>query len=113
MSKHEIVISRVARDALAVLGQQIHIARANRGWTISDLAQRGLVSAPTVRKVEAGSPGTAIGTTFHLAYLVGVPIFGIEDPVELARLRRQGEDTLSLIPSRIRPPREDAVDDNF
>ena len=112
MSKHELVVSPVAQDAIAVLGQRVKIARTDRGWTLADLASRSLTSVPTVRKVEAGASGTAIGTVFHIAFLLGVPLFGIEDPAELARLRRQGEDTLALLPARVRS-RVVEVDDNF
>jgi transcriptional regulator with XRE-family HTH domain len=111
VAKHEFVISPVARDALIVLGQRIKIARIQRGWTVADVARRSLTSVPTVRKIEAGAPGTAIGTAFHMAFLLAVPLFGIEDPAELARLRRQGEDTLALLPARVRGTED--LDDDF
>lgn len=95
------------------LGQRIKIARIERGWTVADLASRGLTSAPTIRKIEAGSTGTSIGTVFQVAYLLGVALFGIDDPAELARLRRQGADTLALLPSRVRAPGEKDFDDDF
>lgn len=112
MAKHEVAISPVARDAIVTLGQRIKVARIQRGWTITDLAARSLISAPTIRNIEAGAAGTAVGTVFHAAFLVGVPLFGIDDPAELARLRRQGEDTLALLPARVRTSRDD-IDDNF
>jgi len=112
MAKHELTISPVARDAITVLGQRVKIARIQRGWTIADVSTRSLTSAPTIRNIEAGATGTAIGTAFHVAFLLGVPLFGIEDAAELARLRRQGEDTLALLPARVRPSRDD-IDDNF
>jgi transcriptional regulator with XRE-family HTH domain len=112
MAKHEVAISPVARDAIITLGQRIKVARIQRGWTIADLAARSLISAPTIRNMEAGATGTAVGTVFHVAFLVGMPVFGIDDPAELARLRREGEDTLALLPARVRTSRDD-VDDNF
>lgn len=112
MTKHVLSVSPIARDAIAVLGDRIKIARIRRGWTVNDVAARSFISAPTVRKVEGGALGTSIGTVFHLASLLNVPIFGIEDPAELARLRRQGEDTLALLPARVRRDSE-PVDDDF
>lgn len=112
MAKREFVVSPVARDALVVLGQRVKIARIERSWTVADVASRSLTSTPTIRNIEAGEPGTAIGTVFQVAYLVGVPLFGIEDPAEIARLRRQGEDTLALLPARVRS-RDVEIDDDF
>jgi transcriptional regulator with XRE-family HTH domain len=112
MAKRETVLAPIVRDALSVLGNQIAIARAERGWTQSELARRAGISHITTSRIEGGLPGTAIGTVFQVANLVGVPIFGIEDRGELARLRRQGEETLALIPARIRPKRS-ALDGNF
>lgn len=88
-------------DALGVLGNQVRIARHNRGWTVAELAARVGVSPPTVLAIESGAPGTAIGTVFNVALLVGVPLFGIEDRTELARMRRRGEEYIALIPSRV------------
>lgn len=90
-----------ARDALAVLGTQIRLARRDRGWTAAELASRLGVSPPTVHAIESGAPGTAIGTVFNAALLVGVPLFGVDDWAELARMRRRGEERLALIPSRV------------
>lgn len=111
MAKREIIVSAPARDAIEVLGQRIKIARIQRGWTLADVASRALTSVPTVRNVEAGSPATAIGTFVQMAYLLGVPLFGIDDPAELARLRRRGDETLALLPARVRTRPEDFDDD--
>ena len=113
MSKREVVMSPAARDGLTVLGQQIRIARTERRWTLKDVATRALISVPTLRAIEEGAPGTAVGTVFHVAGLVGIPIFGIEDRTELARRRRQGEDTLALLPERVRTAGLGQVRDDF
>jgi transcriptional regulator with XRE-family HTH domain len=112
MAKREAVLAPIVRDALSVLGNQITIARTERGWTQAELARRAGISHITTTRIESGNPGTAIGTVFQVAHLVGVPIFGIEDRGELARLRRLGEETLSLIPSRVRA-RKSTLDGNF
>lgn len=112
MAKREIVLAPIVRDALAVVGTQITIARTERGWTQAELAARAGISHITASRIESGNPGTAVGTVFQVAHLVGVPIFGIEDRGELARLRRQGEETLALIPARVRT-RKSTLDGNF
>jgi transcriptional regulator with XRE-family HTH domain len=112
MAKRDVPLAPIVRDALSVLGNLIAIARAERGWTQAALARRAGISPVTISRIEEGMAGTAIGTAFHVANLVGVPIFGIEDRGELARLRRQGEDTLALLPTRIRP-KKSALDGDF
>ncbi|MEI2779426.1 MAG: helix-turn-helix domain-containing protein [Tetrasphaera sp.] len=96
-----------ANEALRILGSQIRQARHGRRWTAADLAARLGVSQPTVLALEAGAPGTAIGTVLNAAVLTGVPLFGTEDRAELARMRRRGEERLALIGSRVRPEKVD------
>lgn len=113
MAKRTVPPRPVVRDGLIVLGQLIHEARLARTWTRGDVAERADVSAATIAKIEAGAPGTAIGTVFSVADLVGVPLFGIDDPVEIARRRRLGEEKLALLPSRVRARRLKDLDDDF
>lgn len=109
MSKRTIVTSRPSADALAVLGQQIHEGRLAKGWTVLDFAGRLGADPRTVRAIETGSPTVSIGLVFNAAVLVGVRLFGL-DPVELTEARRRGDDTLALLPSRVRPMRTDRFD---
>ena len=111
MARHYVSVSRASGDALRVLGNQIKLARQARGWRLEDTAVRLGVDRRTLSAIEHGSPGSSIGTVFNAAFLVGVNLFGLEGD-ELARARRQGEDTLALLPSRVRRPiRKDASDD--
>lgn len=114
MARRTISPMPAADDALKTLGIQIRLARHERGWTAAELAARSGVSERTVLAIEAGAPGTAVGTVFNAAVLVGLPLFGVEDRAELARMRRRGEERLALIPSRVYRPREgngaDALD---
>lgn len=104
MARKPIVLRVDAKDALKVLGQQIKVARHIRGWTVIDTAARVGVSHATYSAIERGAPGTAIGTVFNAASILGVPLFSTEDPVELVRLRRSGERDLGLIrPARSTP----------
>lgn len=99
-----------AADAARVLGQQIRMARHERGWTATSLAERLGVSPVTVRAIESGAPGTAIGTVLTAAVLTGVPLFGVEDKAELARMRLRGEERLALIGKRVRTPKGTSSD---
>ncbi len=113
MPKRRIDLMPAAADAVTILGQQIRQARQARGWTAADLAARAGVSNPTLLAIENGAPGTAIGTVLNVAAIVGVPLFGITDPVELARMRRRGEDIAALLPSRVYRRGPDMPDDDF
>lgn len=46
----------------------------------------------------------AIGTVLRAAVLLRIPLFGTDDPAELARIRLRGEERLELLPSRVRKP---------
>lgn len=112
MSRHRIAVSRAAGDALVVLGIQIRIARQTRGWTLSDTAARLGVDRRTMTSIEAGAPGVGVGTVFNAAYLVGVDLFGLNGD-ELAAARRRGQDTLALLPAKVRTPATRVSDDDF
>lgn len=113
MAKRAVVVSRASRDALSVLGAQIRRGRIERGWTQAELAARLGVDARTLSAVENGAANVAIGTAFNAAFTVGVNLFGL-DGDELALARRRGEETLALLPTRVRPRQDtDAGDDDF
>jgi transcriptional regulator with XRE-family HTH domain len=105
-------VSRASEDALQVLGNQIRLARQAQGWTQADTAARLGVNRRTVMGIEAGSSGAAIGTVFNAAFLVGVDLFGLTGP-DLARARRQGEETLALLPAKVRKAAPKDSDDDF
>ncbi|MFT4166797.1 MAG: helix-turn-helix transcriptional regulator [Microlunatus sp.] len=113
MAKRSVPLRPHVQDALCVWGQLIRRGRLDRTWTAKDLAARANVSEQTVLAAEAGHRGTAVGTMMDLADLVGVPIFGIEDRAELAIRRQRGEELLALLPSRVRRPKIESVDDDF
>ena len=114
MPRGNVAVSRAAKDALGVLGNQIQLGRHARGWSAEDLAHRLGVDRRTVRALETGSPTVSIGTVFNAAFLVGVDLFGLSGP-ELARARQVGRDTLALLPAKVRQPKvkEDADDFAF
>ncbi len=112
MSKRRVAVSRASADALGVLGNQIKQARHARKWSIADLAARLGVNPRTVTNVEAGAPSVSIGTVFNAAFFVGVDLFGLSG-TELARARRAGEETLALLPAKVRRPVATESNDDF
>ncbi|MHB1166796.1 MAG: helix-turn-helix domain-containing protein [Candidatus Nanopelagicales bacterium] len=105
MPRRRISMSRPAADALEVLGQQVRLRRTALGWTIADTAARLGIDESTVSKIERGYPSPSVGTVFNVAVLVGVDLYGL-DGADLARARRAGEDTLALLPAKVRTPVE-------
>lgn len=110
MGRREIGLTRAAEDALVVLGQQIRMARAARGWTAEHLAGTAGITRKTLAAIEHGNAASSIGNVFNVALIVGVPLFGVEDPSELIALRRRGEERLALLPTRVDKTRKDNDD---
>ncbi|PJI93444.1 helix-turn-helix transcriptional regulator [Luteimicrobium subarcticum] len=104
--------SPATREALRLLGTQIAAARRERRWTAADLAERAGITTVTLRRVEHGQPGVAIGTAFEVATLVGVPLFVPDsDLASLAGARARAADQLALLPARVRERAGDDRDD--
>ena len=75
MSKHSLgrsAIPNLARAALNKLGEDLTRARARRGMSLRDAAQRLYVSINTVRNLEAGSPGVGLGILANALMLYGM-----------------------------------------
>lgn len=114
MTRPRVSLRRGATDAAAVFGQQVKAARIARKWSASELADRLSVDRRTVAAIEAGNPAVSLGNAFNAADILGVPLFGAEDRGELARLRREGQDRLALLPVRVDKPRKKMeLDDDF
>lgn len=101
MARRRVGLSPIAEDAARLLGIQIRLARQAKRWSAAELAERAGVSRPTVVSVESGSASVSVGNVFNIAVLAGVDLFGLTDPVELARARRRGEEVLALLPRRV------------
>jgi transcriptional regulator with XRE-family HTH domain len=106
MGRQKISLNPVAESAAVLLGAQIRTARHAKKWTSDELARRAGVSRITVLNTEAGSPSVSLGNALNLAALAGVPLFGIDDPVELAQARARAVERLALLPTRVDPPRD-------
>lgn len=101
---------RVVRHAAQLLAAQVRAGRIERGWTIAQLAERAGVSEKTVRKVEHGDLGVALGTALDCAVLVGVSLF-YDDERRLAAEAERGR--APLLRRRVRPTAAPEIDLDF
>lgn len=91
--------------SLTRLGRAISLARRRRRLTQQDLAERVGSSANTVRRMEAGHPGTAVVLIART-----LQVFGELD--KLDQLLDTPQDTIGLtlmneqLPQRVRKPRK-------
>jgi transcriptional regulator with XRE-family HTH domain len=76
------VTSRVTREALVLLGQQIKQGRLARKLTAEELSTRAGISRALLRRIERGDPGCSIGAAFEAAVIAGVPLF-VPEPSQL------------------------------
>ena len=107
------MLSPTARQALRLLGGLIEEGRIRKGWSRETLAERVGVGAVTIRRITRGEPGVAIGTFFEAAALVDLPLFGQESPRALDRELTRQQEKLTLLPSRVRRPGEEPLNDDF
>lgn len=111
MSRTQRVYSKLTKQALTLLGQQIKLARKQRRMSESDLAERIGIARSTLQKIEKGDPQVDIGFVFEAATLTGVPLFEPEG-TSLAPHHERIADKLALMPAYIRRPKRE-VDDDF
>lgn len=103
--------SQQTKEAAALLGQLIQVARKKRGWPESELAERVGVTRVTLRKIERGDPTCSMGLVFEAAAVTGVPIFGSDATPLSVHLERTRE-LLSLLPKSVRKGKR-KIDDDF
>lgn len=108
--EHLRTYSRITREALALLGREIRIARMNRKITQAGLASRIGIARSTLQLIEKGQPTVEIGLAFEAAALLGVPLF-VDEPSRLAPEIARLDDKLALLPQSIRRPRSEPRDD--
>lgn len=110
MSKHPRTYSRVAREALTMMGALIRLARKQRKMSEGELAARVGIARSTLQLIEKGHPKVEIGLVFEAATLVGVPLF-VDEPSRLGPELLRIEDKLALLPQAVRKPRSEVQDD--
>ncbi len=102
--------SNATEAALRLLGKQIRLARKQRRFSETALAERVGIARSTLQLVEKGDPRVEIGLFFEAAIIAGVDLFG-EEGASTSRLARL-DDKLALLPKSVRPARPaDDVDD--
>lgn len=112
MKTRHVTLSSQASLALRLFAGLIEEGRLRKGWTRDELAERVGVGVVTIRQVAKGSPRVAIGTYFEAAALVGVSLF-TEDLDALKRDHDTQWERLALMPTRIRRPPQEPIDDDF
>jgi transcriptional regulator with XRE-family HTH domain len=103
--------SSPTRAGVRLLGAEIARERKRAAVTAADLAERARISLVTLRKVERGEPSVAIGTVFEVAVLLGIDLLGTPEQVRDRTGRAQ--ESLALLPQRVRHPAAGEVDDDF
>ena len=74
--------------------------RQNR-WTAVELADRLGTTTPTLRRIENGDPGVAIGLFLDAAVLCGVQLFSTTDS-QMGQVAREAQLRRALLPQRVR-----------
>ena len=110
MTRKPPTVNRQALSALTVLGDQIRLARHQRGMSAKRLAFIAGVSERTVLAAEHGDPAVSIGTVFNLAAEAGVHLFD-SDEAAMARLRTMSNQAVALLPAKPRLRRRHATED--
>lgn len=105
-------VSNHAQEALGVLAAMIRAARIRRGLTAAELAKRTGVSRGVIQRLEAAEPGTAIGTAFEAAVVLGIPLFDTA-PDRLGVLRDQHREVAALLPQRAFHASQSKPDNDF
>jgi transcriptional regulator with XRE-family HTH domain len=92
--KKKRTYSHYTRNAAALLGKSIKLARKARRLTTSDFAARVGISRVTLQKIEKGDLKCEVGIVFEAAILESV------------------NDKLALLPKSIRKSKQE-IDDDF
>jgi transcriptional regulator with XRE-family HTH domain len=92
----EATIPEDARVSLERMGSAIRSVRKLRGLTITDLAERSMVSRPTIIRIEHGDPMTSMGAVATVLSMLGLIA---------------GMDIGSGIPAQVAAGGDDGLDD--
>jgi transcriptional regulator with XRE-family HTH domain len=101
---------------LKKLGETINLARRNKEWRQSDLAERVGVTRQTIARIEQGDIGVAMGCYISVAWMLKIPIFLSDEENEFADnaiLNSIISHLHEQTKKRIRTPQDKLIDDNF
>lgn len=104
------VYSKVTKETARLLGSQIKLARKQRHWSESELAERAGIVRATVQKIEKGGLSCSMGLVFEVATLVGLKLFDAE-PDRLRRHLVQTDERIALLPKHTHPRKRKVVDE--
>ncbi|MBK8459028.1 MAG: helix-turn-helix transcriptional regulator [Micropruina sp.] len=102
MGREAIDLVPYARDAAQLMGANVRVARINRRWTTSQLAEHVGCSRHTIAAIEHRKPSVAFGHVLNACAALGIQLF-VPDPQELARLSRAQMEIVRLMPNRVMP----------
>jgi len=105
------VNSRATKNTVLYLGNLIKLARKERGFSQTELAERINVSRSLIQRVELGNTKVQIGVVFEACFVLGIPLMGC-DKEHVNNLSRMLSYMNILIPANIQNRNID-VDDNF
>ena len=103
--------SRLNREAVRLLGQQIKLGRKSRRMTEKELAARVGIARSTLQRIEGGDPLVEVGLVFEAAILAGVTLFDPGATTLVPQIDRIN-DKLTLLPQAVRR-RHQGIDDDF
>lgn len=110
MGRSRIAPVAATQDVLVRLGQHIATARMRRDWRQEDLAQKAGIHTNTLRKIESGALGTAMGAYAAVLWALGL----LGHLAEVARPDRDAEgETLAAARLGARARTSTTLDDNF
>jgi transcriptional regulator with XRE-family HTH domain len=97
-------------EMLSYIGDAIRTARIRRRKTAADVAGRLGVSLPTLRKLETGDPGVALGTFLAALWLLDL------SPAVMAALDPAKDEVgltldMARMPQRVRQPADVNLDE--
>ena len=101
LSKQTGAMPAGALESLRELGRNLSLARKRRRMTQRELAARGLVSVPTLRRLERGDPSVGLGVLAQVLFVLGLEreLAGVAAPDRDREARRKDLDAL---PQRVR-----------
>lgn len=103
--------SKYTMEAVKLLGKQIQLARKQRRWSETELAERAGIARATLQRIEKGDMASKIGLVFEVATLVGIKLFDADSETLRGRIH-EADERISLLPKHIHPSRK-PVDDEF